>query len=583
MPGTHYDSLIRYVDGVVFGDVHPEVDLTLDELFGGRFEDLCAKIRAANLPVDEPCVAWWTRWKDERLSEFLKAKSEIGKKRLVSYPERSTNPVSVERARPTGAAVRVTGLRWKEVAQRATSTPHGRLQEPSEGVQALVAALSKGKRTFTGAEFAQFEINGLLSDNYVLDSSTNTIYEPYEVDEWYRPSIVSMDEKVYANLEEWWTAWIRFMFDTDVMVAETGTPSKVCTLIQPMMKGGTPLYDLEPDVAQSRSLQILCLAVFDATLMHVVLQWQTERRASYPEATYVGARTEASTQTSCDTASQIEVLQLVNADVMLLQEVSNSALAELRNSFGTYTFAHSKSDTNQMSVVALSKARFETLQHPEMPTPVALQAGMCAVTAVDKSVPPKMWLVASFHAVSNGTDTPKAFDHLGDLTVACDGVLFGLDANTVAVRPADGKKHYLALDLLRRCDSGDYVPHINKMLEGLDGFDVRRVSTTFKARTALQPQFDKTMSVEEVERGEGDQNPKDWILVGTGGVTTVQTMHDASKPTVHSAQRINCVTPSPEANLTFTEGMNMPSASWPSDHAMIRVTVSLPAGQPNVG
>jgi len=118
-------------------------------------------------------------------------------------------------------------------------------------------------------------------------------------------------------------------------------------------------------------------------------------------------------------------------------------------------------------------------------------------------------------------------------------LLFGLDANTYSKPEKDqqGVVDFGAFytDLkLNSC----YGPHPNPL-----NF------TTFHARTHLQPQLNKAVSLEEKDL-KGDKNPKDFILFFDSDFTVVSTTKD------NTGKRV------------YIEGMVFPTLTFPSDHGI---------------
>jgi hypothetical protein len=503
LPNTLYSSLIEYVDGVVFENAHPELNVTLSRLMtvssnptepdGDPVEPLRMKLVAAGIAPDEAFNVWWDQWSQKTIVEFLKS-TDTGRQRLVSQADQRTSSVQA--------------------------------------------------RTRTGFR------------------------------EVHRPSVVTQDDFVFEDLATWWTNWKHFMFDMDVALSfdEDRKPTldsigRTCQLIEMMLNAkGEPKYGppLTLQIAESTSLQILCLALCDAALLHIVLDWQAGLSAADAprdsSQTYVKARTQGAT--ACSTESQVKQLRAASADVMFLQEVSGRALSKLEEQFqDEYLIVSPTPPTNQMSVVMASRKHFEALKPRANP---GWTTGMCVATATDRCYPPREWLLASFHAKSEGTDTPTALEHLESIRGEHFGVLVGLDANTVATKKGTS---YTAGAFMDACRSYQYLPHVYKLLRensSETALDWKKASTTLKARTVVQVQFDKTKSLKAIEKGEVDQNPKDWILVGRGDENT------PARFKLHSAARVNNA-----RDHDFDEAMFMPSDSWPSDHAMIHVCFSI--------
>jgi hypothetical protein len=118
-------------------------------------------------------------------------------------------------------------------------------------------------------------------------------------------------------------------------------------------------------------------------------------------------------------------------------------------------------------------------------------------------------------------------------------LLFGLDANTYAKPDPDQQgvtdfaSFYTSL-ALNSC----YGPHPNPL-----NF------TTFHARTHLQPQLNKAVTLEEKDI-KGDKNPKDFVLFFDADFKVLSTNKDNTGKKV------------------YIEGMVFPTLTFPSDHGI---------------
>ena len=88
-----------------------------------------------------------------------------------------------------------------------------------------------------------------------------------------RPTIISNYDGDMSTPDKWWTAWTAFMFEEALALPSKkggGTVSKVpCELLGPISRAKYPALS-EAEEAMSLPLQTLCLAVFDAILLHIV-------------------------------------------------------------------------------------------------------------------------------------------------------------------------------------------------------------------------------------------------------------------------------------------------------------------------
>lgn len=118
-------------------------------------------------------------------------------------------------------------------------------------------------------------------------------------------------------------------------------------------------------------------------------------------------------------------------------------------------------------------------------------------------------------------------------------ILFGLDANTYAKPEIDQQgvvdfsKFYTNLKL-----NSCYGPNPNPLNY-----------TTFHARTHLQTQLNKAVSLEEKDI-KGDKNPKDFILFFNADFQVISTNKDNT------------------GYKKYIEGMVFPTLTFPSDHGV---------------
>lgn len=124
-------------------------------------------------------------------------------------------------------------------------------------------------------------------------------------------------------------------------------------------------------------------------------------------------------------------------------------------------------------------------------------------------------------------------------------LLFGLDANTYAKPEKDQQgvvdfgNFYTNLKL-----NSCYGPHPNP-----------QNFTTFHARTHLQPQLNKAISLEQKDI-KGDKNPKDFILFFNADFTVLSTTKDNT------------------GKKEYIENMVFPTLSFPSDHGITSTVIA---------
>ena len=326
----------------------------------------------------------------------------------------------------------------------------------------------------------------------------------------------------------------------------------------------------EAEEAVSRPLSAALLAVFDATLVHVLntvaaghnADWQKIRKDMC--AALNDKKHER-------TAAILESTTYADCDVIFLQESSATfkAFAEGRALGEAYDFlAPENADPNrdQNSLVLLRKA---SAWGPATDASAAIADALAAkakadglkspaapgdVAAFETSLAGKPFLLASFHGDTNGLATAPVLDALDAYKrkESDDAVLlFGLDANVYGAE-AEGK--YFV---------GDFAAHFGGL--GLSDVYGRnpdpKTYTTFNARTYLQPQLNKAVKPEDKFTSPlVDRNPKDHILFYEKDAKL------AAPPTRDNTGR-----------GFYDNDIMFPTLTFPSDHAITKAAVALVA------
>ena len=267
-----------------------------------------------------------------------------------------------------------------------------------------------------------------------------------------------------GSFEAWWAAWAAFMFDTELSVStKSGPASKApCKLLSKISRAKYPALS-EEEERVSLPMQVLCLALFDCALVHIMNtlspsgEWLTIKRRLC-EALFVNKQ-----------ARTLEILSgpaYASCDVIFLQEVAGNFVAKLQGSpLGTshHVLPPAKLDSarDQNSVVLLKKSTFPDTDgaFPEVSDDVRATLGadagvmdgdIIAVRAADAAGRP--YVLATFHGDTEGLQSPGVLEALHATVGRMDGapsLLFGLDAN-VYEQPSTGKTiHGAHVDLDR--------------------------------------------------------------------------------------------------------------------------------------
>lgn len=401
-------------------------------------------------------------------------------------------------------------------------------------------------------------ISGFLKDKDIgfkrlasmPDRITNTIRLHGGKSSVYRPTIINHYNASLDSIDRWWLHWKEFMFKLSIELDVKGaaTATRPCEMLGKISRSKYPA--LTPEEEQvSLPLQTLCLAIFDAVMVHIVIslspdgQWQTIKR-SIMEALY--ERRDAGILSVLDNVG-------AGADVICLQETAASFKEQLLCTLGEYHTVSPydvDSKRNQNSLVLLRKTRFphvleevtaEALAH--MGTSAPVERGDLLVISTRDSMGTPL-LVASFHGDTNGLATKPVIaavvEVLKQQPQGCQ-LVFGLDANTYLDANTDQQ------------DVNNFLAHCGRF--GLrscwpDGEPLESFCTTCISRTYLQPQLNKAIrSMERITKA--DVNPKDHILVQNAVFDVISCDKDNT------------------GDRRYIERECFPSLEFPSDHGIV--------------
>jgi hypothetical protein len=106
------------------------------------------------------------------------------------------------------------------------------------------------------------------------DRITNTINVMGKDEPVCRPTVINMYDGDLSDLNLWWGAWEKFMFDTPLTISNKGATDTmpVYKMLQPIKKAKYPdITEAEEKV--SLPLQTMCGAIFDAILVHMMVSF----------------------------------------------------------------------------------------------------------------------------------------------------------------------------------------------------------------------------------------------------------------------------------------------------------------------
>ena len=378
-----------------------------------------------------------------------------------------------------------------------------------------------------------------------------------------RPAVINNFVGDLCSFERWWRAWLPFMFDDPLLIpTKKGPASKVpCQLLSKISRAKYPALS-EEEERVSLPMQVLCLGLFDCTLVHMMNLlsptggWLTIKRRLC-DALFVNKQ-----------ARTLGVLcgpQYAGCDAIFLQEVAANFVPKLSSSaLGAthHVLAPAKLDSarDQNSVILLKKATFPNATNiAEVSDTVraglegagVMDGDILAVTATDAGG--REYFVVSFHGDTDGLQSAPVLEAV-HATVSRTGgavkptLLFGLDAN-VYEAASGGKTAYYA----------DWVARYETLgLASNWGAKVDPVAcrTTYNARTFVQPQLQKAVRLAEFAKG--DCNPKDYLLFAAGEFEVLTTVRDN--------------TGEGGSGAPFNETA-IPSLLWPSDHSAVLTTL----------
>jgi hypothetical protein len=208
-------------------------------------------------------------------------------------------------------------------------------------------------------------IQGFMKDDMIgkkrltsmPDRVTNTVSAEDKV--VYRPTVINCYEGKLDSMADWWKAWKQFFFSSKLNVRKNGsvTAVKGVQLLAPISQAKYPSISKE-EAAASLPLQTLCLAIFDAILVHMMQQlsgrqWQGVRGEICRELNHK----------KLDRTVQILEQSYVDMDVIFLQEVAANfrqvaTKRALGGGFDVLQPADLDTDRDQNSFVLLKKGRF---------------------------------------------------------------------------------------------------------------------------------------------------------------------------------------------------------------------------------
>mmetsp|Transcript_111739 Transcript_111739/g.339739 ORF Transcript_111739/g.339739 Transcript_111739/m.339739 type:complete len:576 (+) Transcript_111739:94-1821(+) len=380
-----------------------------------------------------------------------------------------------------------------------------------------------------------------------------------------RPSVMNNFEGDLSTANVWWEQWKKFMFVDPLTIRSKGGIAilRPVEMLERIARSKYPAVS-EQEERLSIPLQVLCQAVFDAIIVHLMNElspaneWQVVK-STICDKLFRGKQ--------CRTV-QILAERYGRVDVMCLQEVAAVFTDHFRASplAASHSFvAPQRMDgkRDQNSVLLVSKAAFPEESFRDVTAEVAaflpegkhLSDGDVVIIEARAAKDDRPWLLASFHGDTNGMLTIPVLDALDRAMkerFPDHMFLFGLDAN-IYEQQKEGVQ--------------DFAGCVQRIAElGLTSCwgeepDVRKCRTTCSARTSLQPQLNKAVRFADRVR-KGGMHPKDLILFRQGQLALV------AQADMGSGRQAN---PSKDntGELVYNEEMVFPTLDFPSDHGVV--------------
>ncbi len=381
-----------------------------------------------------------------------------------------------------------------------------------------------------------------------------------------RPTLISNFEGDMSSSAKWWSSWLDFMFASKLRLpAKKGSaaPSEKAPveLLGPIPRAKYPSLT-EDEERLSTPLQTLCLALFDAALLHLIGvaspggEWLGIKRG------IVGALLHQKESLTVDILRR----RYADVDVLCLQEVRAAfagaalpaAFADTHAVFAPAT----PSRADQNSVLLLRRDAFDVASasdvtaaaHEKLPAGAGVSAGDLLVVSCARSSGEKL-LLASFHGDTDGVQTLGALRAVGALAeeMADHSLVFGIDANSYG--PSHAAPHQLGVaEFVDECARTGFATCWG---EASAAVDVGAV-TCYCARTYMQPQLQKAVRADE-KAAKGDHNLKDYVVFPRGAWRVASAIRDNTGEGRYVEQ---C----------------LPTLTFPSDHSLIVAELSAGAG-----
>jgi hypothetical protein len=374
-----------------------------------------------------------------------------------------------------------------------------------------------------------------------------------------RPTIINCYDKPMDSVGEWWAQWKDFHFQRKVLVKEKkgkSEPKPVWSMLTGIKKEKYPAIT-EAEEAVSIPLQLLCGAIFDAILVHML-------NTVSPGTWFPLKQSICESLVLRKTELQLGLLQTqyVGMDVIFLQEVAAmfvdkcEAQPAIASVFHMMTPEQMDGKRDQNSVLLLNKQRWDVAEAVEVTDAIVGQLDGSSKKSVapgdlfalkcKEAISGDMYLLVSFHGDTNGQSSIPVLQAVHSIANSESlRLIVGIDANTY--QPGS-KKMLPVQEFAAFCDEAGMSICWGSTPEELAAAGC----TTYNARTYLQPQLNKAVGRAEVA-GSTHRHLKDYLLCYRSQGSFSNTLKDNTG----------------NGPGHYEEDLVFPTLSFPSDHGTV--------------
>lgn len=448
-------------------------------------------------------------------------------------------------------------------------------KENMEGLEEVEALWSSGELRLQHRRIiSEFVQERCLGDKRIIsmpDRITNTINvvtrkeSAYQPPPACRPSVMNNFAGDLSSLEVWWEQWKKFMFQDALTVRSNAGISIVrpVEMLELIPRSKYPALT-EQEERLSVPLQVVCLAIFDAIIVHLMNKlspnnvWQVVK-TNICDNLYRN-KNKRTAQILAERYSCVDVICLQEVAAVFREVMMSTSLTET-HCIVVPEKLDGKRDQNSLLLLRKSAIVADSIR--EVTSDICsyfrgdakLAAGDLIALEADGVVRPLRYLILSYHGDTNGLLTIPLLEAVA---LACEDrfkehhLVFGLDANLYA-KAEEGKQNFD--DCFRRL--------VDLRFSTCWGRNPVAASclTTCCARTSLQPQLNKAVRYADRITKSG-MDPKDLIVFREDQFSLVpqEEMGNVCQPNPLK-DNTGC--------LRYLEAHVFPSLDFPSDHGIL--------------